>query len=133
MKLGFVSAIVPDLNLEEVLDLVASQGLDCVELMSWPKGKATRRYAGVTHVNASEFGKSDAARVRELAASRGVEISALGYYPNALVPDVAEAKVYIAHLKKVIRAAELLGLDRVNSFIGRDWTRSVDDNWRRFR
>ena len=133
MKLGFVSAILPDLSLEEVLDFAGAEGFACVELMCWPKGKAERRYAGITHVDVEGFGKSDARRVLDLAASAGVEISGLGYYPNPLVPDRQEAKVYVDHLKKVIRAAERLGLNQVNTFIGRDWTRSVDDNWPRFR
>jgi sugar phosphate isomerase/epimerase len=75
---------------------------------------------------------SDAKRVQEVVAASGVAISALGYYPNPLAPDAAEAKVYTQHIRKVIRAARLLGLSTVNTFIGRDWTKSVDDNWRRF-
>jgi sugar phosphate isomerase/epimerase len=61
-----------------------------------------------------------------------VSLTALGYYPNPLDPNPAVAKVAVAHLKKVIRAAALLGLKNVNTFVGRDWTRSVDDNWPRF-
>ena len=133
MQLGFVSAILPDLSLEEVVGFAAEEGFACVELMCWPKGRAERRYAGVTHVDVARFGKSDAQRVTDLVAATGVEISGLGYYPNPLVPDKAESKVYTDHLKRVIRAAERLGLDRVNTFIGRDWTKSVDDNWPRFR
>jgi sugar phosphate isomerase/epimerase len=66
------------------------------------------------------------------AAHHGVEISGLGYYPNPLDPDPEIAKRCTDHLKKVILGAEKIGLNRVNSFIGRDWTRSVDDNWPRF-
>ncbi len=33
MKLGFVSAILPDLSLEEVLVFAAEEGYDCVEVM----------------------------------------------------------------------------------------------------
>ncbi len=51
MQLGFVSAIVPDLSLEQVADLAVAEGFECVELMCWPTGKAERRYAGVTHVD----------------------------------------------------------------------------------
>ena len=133
MKLGFVSAILPELSLQEVLDFTSAAGLDCVELMCWPTGKAERRYAGVTHIEVAHFRKADAACVLEMADNAGVEISGLGYYPNPLAPDRREAKVYIEHLKKVIRAAELLGLDCVNTFIGRDWTKSIDDNWSRFQ
>jgi sugar phosphate isomerase/epimerase len=131
MKLGFVSAILPDLSLEEVARFAAEQGFDCVELMCWPPGKAERRYAGVTHIDVSELGREEAARVRQ--AMGRVEISGLGYYPNPLAADREEAQVYIDHLRKVILAAELLGLDRVNTFVGRDPAKSIDENWPRFR
>jgi sugar phosphate isomerase/epimerase len=29
-------------------------------------------------------------------------------------------------------SAPLLGVSTVNGFVGRDWTKSVDDNWPRF-
>ena len=32
----------------------------------------------------------------------------------------------------IIRAAPLLGVETVNTFVGRDWTKSVDANWPRF-
>jgi len=133
MKLGYCSAIVPDLSLEETLGFAAEVDLECVEIMCWPKGKAERRYAGVTHIDVDGFTKADAERVKEACKAAGVAISGLGYYPNPLAPDRREANVYIAHIKKVIRAAEKLGLGQVNTFVGRDWTRSVDDNWKRFK
>ena len=132
MKLGYCSAIVPDLSLQETLGFAAEVDLECVEIMCWPKGKAERRYAGVTHIDVDGFTKADAARVKEACRAAGVAISGLGYYPNPLAPDRREANVYIAHIKKVIRAAERLGLGQVNTFVGRDWTKSVDDNWKRF-
>ena len=132
MKLGFVSAILPELSLEEVLSLAKQQGYDCVELMCWPVGKATRRYAGVTHLDVTEFDDAAAARTKALADQYGITISALGYYPNALSPDDAEAQQGVEHIKKVIRAAGILGVG-MNSFVGRDWTKSIDDNWPRFQ
>jgi len=133
MKLGFCSAILPDLSLEEVVEFASEEGFECVEVMCWPVGKAERRYAGVTHIDVTGFRKSDAARVRELLKAAGVTISGLGYYPNPLAPDRREARVYIDHIKRVIRAAELLGVGQMNTFIGRDWTKSVEDNWPRLR
>ena len=133
MELGFVSAIVPELSLEQVVDFASEEGFGCVELMCWPKGKAKRRYAGVTHVEVADMTKDDAKGIVELMGSAGVEISGLGYYPNPLTPDLAEAKVYIDHIKKVIKAASLLDVGVVNTFIGRDWTKSVDKNWPRFK
>jgi sugar phosphate isomerase/epimerase len=132
MKLGFVSAVLPDLSLSEILEFAASEEYSCVEVMCWPPSKAERRYAGVTHIDVVEFGPDDARRIQELVAKTGVAISGLGYYPNPLAPDPAESRVYVEHIKKVIVASELLGLGQVNTFIGRDWTKSVDDNWPRF-
>lgn len=132
LQLGFVSAILPDLALEEVADFAKEAGYSTVEVMCWPKGKAERRYAGVTHIDVVGFTKTNAAHVNEVFASRGLTISALGYYPNPLVADAAEAKVYAEHIKAMIKAAQLLGLTTVNTFIGRDQTKSVDENWPRF-
>lgn len=132
MKLGFVSAILPDLTLEEVLTFAKANGFSCVEIMCWPKGKAERRYAGVTHIDVANLGPAEVAGIHELTAKTGVAISGLGYYPNPLAPDAAEAKTYTDHIRKVIDGARALGLSHVNTFVGRDWTKSVDDNWPRF-
>jgi sugar phosphate isomerase/epimerase len=129
MQLGFVSAILPDLSLEEVLAFAAEEGFSCVELMCWPPGGADRRYAGVTHVDVANLTNHEVNRVRELVQKYGVSISALGYYPNPLHPDPAHRRRVIEHLKKVIEAAPRLGVTVVTTFIGRDAARSVDDNW----
>jgi sugar phosphate isomerase/epimerase len=133
MKLGFVSAILAELSLEEVVAFASAEGFSCVELMCWPKGRAERRYAGVTHVDVEGFDQAAAERAGGIMQQSGVAISGLGYYPNPLAPDRSEAAVYVEHLKKVILAAELLGVEVVNTFVGRDWNRSVDENWPRFR
>src|SRR5262249_40256061 len=131
MKLGFVSAILPDLSLAEVVQCGAQTGYTCVELMCWPVSKAERRYAGVTHVDVTDFTSAKADVVRRIMADAKVEISGLGYYPNPLSPNREESDLAVGHLRKVIQAAALLGLKTINTFIGRDWTKSVDDNWAR--
>lgn len=132
MTLGFVSAILPDLSLEEVVNFAASEDFDCVELMCWPRGRAERRYAGVTHVDVTEFSKAEADKIRDVMEVAGIAISGLGYYPNLLTPDADEAAIGLQHLKRVIAAAPMLGVHIVNTFVGRDWSRTVDDNWARF-
>ena len=132
LKLGFVSAILAELSLEDVAAAAKNLGYNSVELMCWPKGKAERRYAGVTHVDVAGFNADSAAQVQAVMTKAGVTISGLGYYPNPLAPDTAEAQVYVEHIKKVIQAARLLGVGVVNTFVGRDWTKSVDENWPRF-
>ena len=132
MQLGFVSAILPELSLEEVAALAASLGYDCVEVMCWPKGRAERRYAGVTHIDAAGLTQAEADQINDLMQRLNISISGLGYYPNPLAPDAGEAQVYVEHIQAVIRAAALLGVGIVNTFVGRDWTASLEENWPRF-
>jgi len=129
MQLGFVTAILPDLGFEEVVDFAASSGYSCIEVMCWPKGKAERRYAGITHIDCAALDATEAARLNAYCAQKGVSISGLGYYPNALSPNADEAQVAVEQIHRVIDAAKLLGVGVVNTFIGRDWKLSVEDNW----
>lgn len=131
IQLGFASAIVPELSLEEVLTLAAEIGYACVEVMCWPPSKAERRYAGITHIDISQLEDRQIREIHSLVERTGVQISALGYYPNCLSPDHEEADRAVSHLKDLLQAANALGLTRVNTFIGRDYTKSVDDNWPR--
>ncbi|MDA1016000.1 MAG: sugar phosphate isomerase/epimerase [Planctomycetota bacterium] len=132
MQLGLVSAILPDDSLDSVCATAGELGYDCVELMCWPVGKASRRYAGVTHVDVANFDEAAAADVRAVAERHGISISGLGYYPNPLAPDQAEADQAIEQIRKVIAASAQLGVNQMNTFVGRDWTKSIDGNWPRF-
>ncbi len=132
MKLGFVSAILPEMSLEEVLATAADIGYDCVEVMCWPVGKATRRYAGVTHIDVSTLDEQRVAEIKDLTDKYDVSISSLGYYPNALSPDEKEAKTAVEQILSIIEASARLDVNLMTTFIGRDWTRSVEANWPRF-
>jgi sugar phosphate isomerase/epimerase len=128
VKIGFVTAITHDLDLEEVLAFAAETGFDVVEPMCWPRGKAERRYAGITHVDVVDFGPDEKAGVSALCEKHGVGFSALGYYPNPLVADAAEREVYATHLRRVIDASALLDVGLVTTFVGRDHEKSIDEN-----
>ncbi|TFG60717.1 MAG: sugar phosphate isomerase/epimerase [Spirochaetales bacterium] len=133
MKLGFVSAVFGDQSFEEVVDFASEAGFACVEMMCWPKGKAERRYAGVTHVDVTDLDGGKAGAVTAYCAERKVSISGLGYYPNPLTDDREQSAVFVDHIKKVIDASALLGIGVMNTFIGREHTKSVDYNFDRFR
>lgn len=133
MKLGFVTAILPELSFKEVLEFASGEGFDCVEVMCWPVGKAERKYAGVTHVDVTQFSKTKADDTTALVQQCGVEISALGYYPNILDTDKEVSSRAVRHLKRVITAARLLNLSTVTSFVGADRRLSVDENFKRFQ
>src|ERR1700679_429260 len=102
MKLGFVSAILPEYSLEQVLSFAHQAGFSSVELMCWPPGKSERRYAGVSHLDATDLSADAIAKVKDLLATYRVSVSGLGYYPNPLAADRAEADVYATHLRAVI-------------------------------
>lgn len=129
IDLGFVSAILADQTLDQVLDTASSLGFSCVEIMCWPKGKAERRYAGVTHINVGEYRAAD---IQKKCRDEKVYISGLGYYPNPLDADEAQSAVFVEHIKRVITAAGELGIGRMNTFVGRDPAKNDDANFARF-
>jgi len=133
MNLGFVSAIFADQNFEEVFDFASENDFSCIEVMCWPKGKAERRYAGITHINVDELDKENIDYIKNYVKQKGVEIASLGYYPNPLDPDREKGEFYVEHIKKVIKAANKLGLENVNTFVGRDKTKNVEENFKLFK
>jgi sugar phosphate isomerase/epimerase len=133
MKLGFVSAILADQTFEEVISFASRTGYSCVEIMCWPVGKAERRYAGVTHIDVVNLTTKRINEIHNLLEQKGITISALGYYPNPLEADKNNSNRYISHIKKVIEAARRLGLENVNTFVGRDHKANVEENFKRFK
>lgn len=126
--LGFVSAIFADKTFEQVIDFAAENDFQCVELMCWPKGKAERRYAGVTHIDVDDLSDEAVERILNYLDKKNVYISGLGYYPNPLDADEAKREVYINHILKIITAAKKLNIPVVNTFIGRNSNLNIDQN-----
>lgn len=132
MKLGFVSAILPDESFESVLQIASQCGYDCVEVMCWPVGKAERRYAGVSHIHAESMDARQVERIHQLTEKYQVSISGLGYYPNPLDANPETSQKAVEHIRQCIRATAALGLNQFNTFVGRDPVKSVDENWPAF-
>ncbi|MGX2961999.1 sugar phosphate isomerase/epimerase family protein (plasmid) [Peribacillus sp. JNUCC 23] len=128
MKLGIVSAILDQSNFEEMIDIVAENGLDCVEVACWPKGKAERRYAGVSHIDTVNLTKEKAKEILSYCGDRGVEISALAYYPNPLDEDLEKRQEAIDHLYSLIDASKMLEVNMITTFIGRMQHKTISEN-----
>jgi len=128
MKLGLNSAILGDLSFEELVDFAVENNLECLEVCCWPKGKAERRYAGVSHIDVSDLSDDKVEYIKNYCKEKGVEISALGYYPNALDPDLEKREVYINHLYKLIDASSKLGVNMITTFVGRVPNKTVEEN-----
>ncbi len=130
MKLGFVSAILDQSSYEEMMDTASALGFQCVEVACWPQGKAERRYAGVSHIDVERVLEDSAyaAHILDYAKEKGVEISALAFYPNTMDGNLEKRTAAVEHLKNVIRASAKLGIGLVTTFIGRDQTKTVEEN-----
>lgn len=128
MQLGLVSAILDQSDFYEMIDIVAENGLECVEVACWPSGKAERRYAGVSHIDIEHLTKEMAEDYKAYAAEKQVAISALAYYPNPLDEDLTKREQVIKHLYSVIDAAKLLDVNLVTTFLGRMPSKPVSEN-----
>lgn len=128
MKLGFVSSILGDWSFEEMMNVASSMGFQCVETACWPVGKAERRYAGVTHIDVDSLTDEKAASILAYCAQKKVEISSLAYYPNILDADPEKRAANVEHLMKVIDASARLKVNMVTTFIGRDQSKTVEEN-----
>ncbi len=128
MKLGFLTAAFPDSTLEQAAKWGAESGFQAIEIACWPVGKATRRYAGVTHIDVNALDKAKAKEIRKMLDGYGLPISSLAYYPNPLHPDAEHRETVISHLKKVIEAAALLETPVVGTFVGKDKNKTVPQN-----
>ena len=132
MKLGFFTAALPDNSLEEAAKWGSENGFEAIEIACWPYEKAARRYAGVTHIDVENLDKAKAGEIRGMLDGYGLTISSLAYYPNPLHPDKEHRDTVIGHLKKVIEAAEMLEVEIVGTFIGKDKNKTVRENFEDF-
>ncbi|GCF94711.1 hypothetical protein NRIC_26020 [Enterococcus florum] len=128
MQIGLVSAILDQSDFFEMIDIVAENGLDCVEVACWPAGKAERRYAGVSHIDTENLTEKQAEQYKTYASEKNVAISALAYYPNPLDEDLTKREQVINHLYSIIDAARLMKINLVTTFIGRMPSKTVSEN-----
>ena len=133
MRLGFVTAILQDCDFEQTIDFAAREGFESMEVACWPRGKAERRYAGVSHLDVANMTAEEAAKIHALCAGKGVAISSLAFYPNTMDSDMEKRQSAIDHLYKVIDASAMLGVNMVTTFIGRDQHKTVEENLEMFR
>jgi sugar phosphate isomerase/epimerase len=130
MKLGFVSAILDQSSYEEMMDTASSLGFNCVEVACWPQGKAERRYAGVSHIDAERVLEDFdyAKHIMDYSSEKNVQISSLAFYPNTMDANLEKREAAVEHLKNLIKASAKLGIGMVTTFIGRDQSKTVEEN-----
>ena len=135
IKFGLLTAILDGWSFEEAVDIAAEMGFQCLEVACWPAGKAERRYAGVSHIDAERVLSDDAyaRHILDHIAAKGMHISSLAFYPNTMDADLSKRSAAIGHLKALIQASAKLGVGMVSTFIGNDQSKSVEENIELFR
>lgn len=126
MKLGFLTACLPDQALGWISDWASANGFEALEVAAWPA--PVSRPGEASHIDAASLTAAGAEAVRQDFAAKRLEPSALAYYENNLHPDEHARKEIHAHLRRTVDAARLLGCGLVGTFIGRDPGRTVADN-----
>ncbi len=130
MKLGFLTAPFPETPLMDVAHWAAANDFQVLEIACWPRASGpTRRYAGTSHIDVASLSDGQAREIVDQVAGKGLDISGLGFYPNPLHPDAAVRRAAIDHIKKVIEAARKMGVPYMNTFMGGDPRRNLDENW----
>jgi len=127
MKLGFLTACLPELPLMTIADWAAARDFEALEVAAWPRREVQRPFEA-SHLDVVSLAQPAADELVSALAGKGLEISALAYYENNLHPDEGIRAGIHAHLRRCIDAAALLGCSLVGTFIGRDPSRSVGEN-----
>jgi len=128
MKLGFVTSILDQYPLEQVIEVASGIGYECLEVACWPKGAAERRYAGVTHLDVEHLEERDEAKLHGLLKAKNITVSSLAYYPNTITSDLTQRAAHVSHLLKLIDCAQRLKVNMVTSFVGRVQEKTVAEN-----
>lgn len=126
MKLGFLTACLPGLPLEEIAGWAAAHGYEALEVATWPSTGS--RDFEASHIDVASFGAREADGVRALFDRHGLTLSALAYYENNLHADEARRSEIAAHVRANVDAAALLGVPYVGTFVGRHAGLSVKEN-----
>lgn len=122
MKLGFLTACLPEKDLAEIAEWAAEQGYEALEVAGWPATDPR------SHIDVDRLSTAEAVRVKEIFTRYGLTLSSIAYYENNLHADPQRRAEINAHLRACVAAAAELGCPTVGTFIGRDITRTVAEN-----
>ena len=126
MKLGFLTACLPKLTLEQIADFAVQEGFQSLEVAAWPD--LGERPFIATHINAESTDADYLTSVKSIFRSRNLTLSSLAFYDNNLHPDQNSRDAINSHLIKCIDTAAALGVETVGTFVGRDWNKPVREN-----
>lgn len=107
MQVGILTAPFGNEPLETVIQFASDNGIECLEVASGP---------GAKHLDVTAFDSARASEIKKLLESNNVSISSLAWYTNMTDPDKRDEVG--ANFRKLIDAAEMLGVDVVCTLAG---------------
>jgi sugar phosphate isomerase/epimerase len=128
MKIGFITACLPQVPVEDLVPWAAQAGYESLEVAAWPK-MGDRPFTA-THLDATKLDDATVADFTDLLERHDVGICSVSYYDNNLHPDPAERAAIHRHLHACIDAAAAVGSPTVGTFVGRDPRLPVKENLR---
>jgi len=125
----------PDLAVEDWLQYASDVGADSIELsaaihpdLSDVPAEAMLDPVANTLDLREPFNEARAKRVQAAIDSTGVEIADIAYFDNLLHEDPTLRAQKVDFMVAAMDAAVLLGVEAVCGFVGRDQTKSMDQN-----
>ncbi len=119
MKFGMNTGCLHNLTLDQMSTWAASVGMETFEIPAGP-GDRVCDVDKVLHGGASAL--------RKAVEAKKISFSSLIYATNHLDPNAAQRKKGNAHMRKVIEAAEQLGVQFVGCFVGGDLSKNFFEN-----
>lgn len=126
MRLGFLTASMPERSLEDVVRFATAAGFQAIEVAAW-RNTGERAFTA-SHLDVAALTAREAERLRMRLERAGLRLSSIAYYDNNLAPDLAERAAVHDHVRRCIDAAAMLDCPTVGTFVGRDGSRSVREN-----
>ena len=121
MKLGFLTACLPQVGFEDLVRWSSEEGFDTIELAAWPQGTGRENVAG--QIDVARLDDDTTKWAKDVLAEHDIEISAMAYYENNLHPDEGRRAANVNHLRRVIDAASALDVELVGTFVGAQATK----------
>jgi len=107
---------------EKTVEFMVRTGFESIQIPVWQK----------SYINA-DIGSAELGEAMKNLEKNDIEVSALGYYPNHMHPDAAQAKDAQEYMFKVIELAGRMGVKVIGTHAGSDPSFSVERNLPRWK
>jgi sugar phosphate isomerase/epimerase len=127
MRIGFLTACLGQMTLDQIIEFAARERFDDIDVAAWPSFYHSNPFVA-THIDADAWTESQGLALRKHLSDAGVCISHTSFYANLIQHDDVMRGKYTEYLKRLIEVASSLEIPVVGTFIGRDVTRTVNEN-----